>query len=77
MISLNYLLPTNISLSLTFLSQLRHPNLVQLIGICTRDKPLFIITEFMSHGNLLDYLRRPAAKDEVCVDHLAPNNKSH
>ncbi len=44
---------------------MRHPNLVQLIGVCTRDKPLFIITEFMSQGNLLDYLRRPSAKTEL------------
>uniref|UniRef100_A0A0N4ZLX0 Tyrosine-protein kinase n=1 Tax=Parastrongyloides trichosuri TaxID=131310 RepID=A0A0N4ZLX0_PARTI len=40
------------------MKDLQHPNLVSLIGICTREAPLFIITEFMSKGNLLDYLRK-------------------
>ena len=26
-------------------------------GVCTREAPLYMIMEFMSHGNLLDYLR--------------------
>ncbi|CAG7724096.1 unnamed protein product [Allacma fusca] len=34
-----------------------HPNLVRLIGVCTREPPYYIITEFMENGNLLDYLR--------------------
>lgn len=46
---------------------MRHQNLVQLLGVCTRDKPLFIITEFMPHGNLLDYLRKPQAEEEVSL----------
>lgn len=36
---------------------MRHPNLVQLLGVCTRKAPIYIITEFMTKGNLLDYLR--------------------
>ena len=36
---------------------MRHPNLVQLLGVCTRVAPIYIITEFMTKGNLLDYLR--------------------
>lgn len=31
--------------------------LVSLAGVCTREPPFYIITEFMTHGNLLDYLR--------------------
>lgn len=27
------------------------------VGVCTREPPFYIITEFMTHGNLLDYLR--------------------
>lgn len=26
-------------------------------GVCTREPPFYIITEFMTYGNLLDYLR--------------------
>jgi len=37
--------------------RLRHRKLVQLLGVCTRDQPMYIITELMSNGALLDYLR--------------------
>ncbi|XP_018569840.1 tyrosine-protein kinase Abl isoform X4 [Anoplophora glabripennis] len=39
------------------MKEMKHPNLVQLMGVCTREPPFYIITEFMSKGNLLDYLR--------------------
>ena len=45
------------------MKQVRHPNLVQLLGVCTRELPFFIVTEFMAKGNLLDYLRGPDGKD--------------
>lgn len=35
--------------------QLRHRRLVQLLGVCS--EPLYIITELMSNGSLLEYLR--------------------
>lgn len=28
-----------------------------LAGVCTREPPFYIITEFMPYGNLLEYLR--------------------
>ncbi len=30
---------------------------LQLLGVCTREPPFYIVTEFMSRGNLLEYLR--------------------
>lgn len=39
------------------MKDLHHPNLVQLMGVCTREPPFYIITEYMNKGNLLDYLR--------------------
>ena len=45
------------------MKEIKHPRLVQLLGVCTREPPFYIITEFMPHGNLLDYLRSPASKD--------------
>lgn len=39
------------------MKDLKHKNLVQLLGVCTREPPFYIITEFMRYGNLLDYLR--------------------
>lgn len=38
--------------------QLRHRKLVQLLGVCTTSTPMYIITELMSNGALLDYLRK-------------------
>ncbi|KAK2719901.1 tyrosine-protein kinase Abl-like isoform X2 [Artemia franciscana] len=43
---------------------MRHPNLVQLLGVCTREPPFYIVTEFMTNGNLLDYLRH-CSREEV------------
>ncbi|XP_069057718.1 tyrosine-protein kinase Tec isoform X2 [Pleurodeles waltl] len=38
--------------------RLTHPKLVQLYGVCTKSRPLYIVTEFMDHGCLLNYLRQ-------------------
>ncbi|KAG8193740.1 hypothetical protein JTE90_005038 [Oedothorax gibbosus] len=46
------------------MKEMKHPNLVQLLGVCTREPPFYIITEFMPCGNLLDYLRN-ANRDEI------------
>ncbi|XP_021917496.1 tyrosine-protein kinase Abl isoform X5 [Zootermopsis nevadensis] len=46
------------------MKEMKHPNLVQLLGVCTREPPFYIITEFMSKGNLLDYLRN-GNKDQI------------
>jgi len=34
------------------------------VGVCTREPPFYIVTEFMSRGNLLDYLR-DGSRDEL------------
>lgn len=49
------------------MKQVRHPNLVQLLGVCTTEAPFFIIAEYMTKGNLLDYLRGPEGKDLEAV----------
>ncbi|KAM9329494.1 tyrosine-protein kinase Tec [Gastrophryne carolinensis] len=38
--------------------KLTHPKLVQLYGVCTAKRPIYIVTEFMEHGCLLNYLRQ-------------------
>ncbi|XP_071953229.1 tyrosine-protein kinase CSK-like isoform X2 [Antedon mediterranea] len=40
----------------SIMTQLRHRNLVQLIGVALGN-PVYIVLEFMAKGNLLDYLR--------------------
>ena len=47
------------------MKKMQHENLVQLLGVCTLSTPLFIITEYMPHGNLLDYLRNEEVQAEV------------
>ncbi|KAI3376000.1 hypothetical protein L3Q82_016529, partial [Scortum barcoo] len=38
--------------------KLSHPKLVQLYGVCSQQKPIYIVTEFMEHGSLLNFLRQ-------------------
>ena len=42
--------------------RLRHPKLIQLYAICTREEPVYIVTELMKHGSLLDHLRGEGQK---------------
>ncbi|GAB1289720.1 Tyrosine-protein kinase [Apodemus speciosus] len=42
--------------------KLSHSRLVQLYGVCIQQKPLYIVTEFMENGCLLDYLRERKGK---------------
>ncbi|XP_062916627.1 tyrosine-protein kinase BTK isoform X2 [Mobula hypostoma] len=42
--------------------KLNHPKLVQLYGVCTKQRPIYIVTEFMSNGCLLDYLKKCGRK---------------
>ena len=39
------------------LKQLSHPNMIELYAVCTKEEPIYIITELTKHGNLLQYLR--------------------
>ena len=39
------------------MKKFRHPNLIQLYAVCTQEEPIYIITELMKHGSLLEYLR--------------------
>ncbi|KAJ8033413.1 Tyrosine-protein kinase Fyn [Holothuria leucospilota] len=39
------------------MKEMRHEKLVNLYGICSDREPIYIITELMCNGSLLDYLR--------------------
>ncbi|WAR22012.1 FGFR3-like protein [Mya arenaria] len=55
-----------------------HKNIISLLGCCTQNGPLYVITEFAPHGNLRDYLRsrRPFTSDymkpSVLMDYEKP-----
>lgn len=36
----------------------RHEHIINLLGVCTQDGPLYVIVEFAEHGNLRDFLRK-------------------
>ncbi|XP_042246848.1 tyrosine-protein kinase SRK2 [Thunnus maccoyii] len=40
------------------MKRLRHPKLIQLYAVCTMEEPIYIVTELMKHGSLLDYLQK-------------------
>ena len=42
---------------LQLMKRIHHPNLLQLYAICTLEEPIYIVTELMKHGRLLEYLR--------------------
>ncbi|KAK6180518.1 hypothetical protein SNE40_012659 [Patella caerulea] len=39
------------------MKECRHDKLVRLYAVCTKEEPIYIITELMSNGALLEYLR--------------------
>ena len=45
--------------------KLRHPKVIQVYAVSTSVKPIYIITEFMKHGSLLDHLRESSRSLEL------------
>ena len=39
------------------MKKIQHQNIIQLYGVCTKEEPVYIVTEFMKHKSLLEYLR--------------------
>ena len=39
------------------MKHLQHPKLIQFYAVCSKEEPIYIITELMKHGSLLEYLR--------------------
>ena len=39
------------------MKKLHHPKIVALYAVCSREEPIYIVTELMSHGSLLTCLR--------------------
>lgn len=44
------------------MKKLRHEKLIQLYAVCTQAEPIYIITELMKNGSLLDYLQKGDGK---------------
>lgn len=44
------------------MKKFRHPNLVALYAVCSKEEPIYIVTEYMNKGSLLDLLRSDEGK---------------
>ncbi|XP_043932746.1 tyrosine-protein kinase FRK [Protopterus annectens] len=40
------------------MKKLRHPKLIQLYAVCSLEEPIYIVTELMKNGSLLEYLQK-------------------
>lgn len=45
------------------MKKMKNENLVQLYAVCTKEEPVYIITELMSKGALINYLQTSEGKD--------------
>ncbi|KAI5094481.1 tyrosine-protein kinase FRK, partial [Silurus meridionalis] len=52
------------------MKKLRHPKLIQLYAVCTVGEPIYIITELMKHGSLLDYLQKDKGEFVAMCDQV-------
>lgn len=46
----------------SIMKKFRHPNLVALYAVCSKEEPIYIVTEYMNKGSLLDLLRSDEGK---------------
>ena len=55
------------------MKKFRHDRLVALYAVCSREEPVYIVTEYMSHGSLLEYLRNGEGQnlDEMDLVYIA------
>uniref|UniRef100_A0A3Q3ANS0 Tyrosine-protein kinase n=1 Tax=Kryptolebias marmoratus TaxID=37003 RepID=A0A3Q3ANS0_KRYMA len=49
--------PTDFLREAQIMKKLRHSKLIQLYAVCTTEEPIYIITELMKNGSLLEYLQ--------------------
>ncbi|CAF2969723.1 unnamed protein product [Rotaria sp. Silwood2] len=54
--------PTDFLAEASIMKKLKHPNLIQLYAVCTIEEPIYIVTELMRNGSLLDYLQSPRGR---------------
>jgi len=52
-----------------------HKNIVNMLGCCTVEEPMFLLVEYIPYGDLLHYLRKRRGK--VKVTHVCKNLQRH
>lgn len=51
------------------MKKLRHNKLIQLYAVCTMEEPIYIITELMKNGSLLEFLQGEMIKRLFTCNH--------
>lgn len=59
------------------MKKLRHNKLIQLYAVCTVEEPIYIITELMKHGSLLEYLQGMNGKNLSCIMYRVSCIRTH
>lgn len=56
----------------------KHINIINLLGCCTQDGPLYVVVEYAPHGNLRDFLRqhRPSSGYETAIGYNMKEKKA-
>jgi serine/threonine protein kinase len=62
--------PKNFLAEAQIMKKLRHQKLIQLYAVCTMEEPIYIITELMKNGSLLEYLQGLYSSYSVLTLHL-------
>ncbi|XP_054715542.1 discoidin domain-containing receptor 2-like [Uloborus diversus] len=57
------------------LSRLRDPNIVHVLGVCTRDDPLCMVVEYMEHGDLNQFLQQHVPENTMTSPFKSNPNK--
>ena len=57
--------PTEFLNEAQIMHKMRHKKLVNLLAVCSEDEPIWIVTELMANGSLLDYLRKSGTREFV------------
>jgi serine/threonine protein kinase len=57
-----------------FLGQLRHPNLVKLVGYCCEDEHRLLVYEYMEHGSLENHLFK---REFTAIHSISIVHKNH
>lgn len=47
------------------MKKFRHDKLVSLYAVCSKEEPIYIITEYMCNGSLLEFLRKQDEKNKI------------
>ena len=56
--------------------QLRDPNIVQVLGVCSTSAPLAVIVEYMKHGDLYQYLQKHDTSGSTSLNRNASQRRA-